>query len=86
MIAATFLIVFGAYAACGVVFAVPFAWRGAGRIDPRAGRANWGFRLLVIPGAVALWPLLLRRWVAGVKEPPEEIVAHRLAAKNGNSA
>ncbi|MSU57239.1 MAG: hypothetical protein EXS35_03490 [Pedosphaera sp.] len=83
MIAAAFLIALGIYLACGLVFALPFVLVGAKRIDPHAAQGPWGFRLLIIPGVMALWPLLLRRWATGVKEPPEECNAHRRAARKG---
>jgi len=81
MIAAVFLLLLGAYLACGLVFAIPFTLVGVKKIDPHAVHGSWGFRLLVIPGTMAFWPLLLRRWVTGTKEPPEECNAHRLNAK-----
>ena len=81
MIAATFLIVLGVYLVCGLVFAIPFALVGVKRIDPHAAHGSWGFRLLIIPGTMALWPLLLRRWATGSEEPPEECNAHRRAAR-----
>ena len=77
MLVAVFLIMLGAYLACGLVFAIPFALIGVKRIDPHAAHGSWGFRLLVIPGTMAFWPLLLRRWATGMKEPPEECNAHR---------
>ena len=83
MIAAVFLIFLGAYLASGLLFAIPFALVGVKRIDPHAAHGSWGFRLLVIPGAMAFWPLLLRRWAAGVKGPPEECDPHRPAARKG---
>lgn len=70
-----------AYLACGALFAVPFLARGAAAIDPGAREGSWGFRLIVLPGVVALWPLLLRRWLAGRGEPPIESNAHRRAAR-----
>ena len=85
MIAATFLILIGAYLACGLVFAIPFALVGVKKIDPHAKHGSWGFRLLIIPGTMALWPLLARRWFKGVNEPPEENNAHRCAARQGTS-
>jgi hypothetical protein len=69
----------GVYAGLGLLFAVPFALRGVERIDPAAKGASWGFRLIVVPGAVALWPLLLGRWLRGAP-PPVEKNAHRVAA------
>lgn len=80
MIAAWFLILFGIYLVCGLLFAVPFVWFGVKRIDPPAVHGSWGFRLLILPGAMAFWPLLLRRWMKGVHEPPEENDAHRRLA------
>ena len=66
----------GVYLGLGLVFAVPFVLRGVERIDPSARGASWGFRVLVLPGSVALWPLLLRRWASG-REVPEERSPHR---------
>jgi hypothetical protein len=51
----------GLYLGLGVLFALPFAARWAGRLDPAAAAGSWGFRLLIVPGAVLLWPLLLYR-------------------------
>ena len=84
MIAAAFLTLLGAYLAFGLLFAVPFALVGVKRIDPHARQGSWGFRVLIVPGAMAFWPLLLRRWESGAQQPPEERTAHRLAS-NPNS-
>ena len=65
-LAAAYLLA-GAYAAGGMLFAVAFAWRGAQRIDPAAQGAPWSFRLLIIPGAAALWPMLALRWWRAVR-------------------
>jgi len=51
------------YGFAGAVFAVAFVVFGIHRIDPVAEHAPLGFRLIVIPGAAALWPLLLNRWL-----------------------
>ena len=53
-----------AWASLGLLFAIPFVWRGVDRIDPDARAGSIGFRALILPGAVALWPVLLRRWLA----------------------
>jgi len=71
----------GLYLAAGVVFAGPFLLLGAGRIDPDAAGGSWGFRLLVLPGVVVLWPLLLRSWLRG--GPATESNPHREAASGG---
>ncbi len=75
----------GIYAGLGLLFAVAFVVRGAARIDPQADGGSWGFRLAILPGVAALWPLLARRWVRQ-RTPPEERNAHRdLARREGGS-
>lgn len=65
------------YAGAGAIFALVFVIFGLQRIDSQAAGAGWGFRLLVFPGSIAFWPLLLRRWVSGIQDPPEEGNPHR---------
>lgn len=79
--AAVLLIMLGCYLALGFGFAVAFVCLGAGRVDPHAKTGTWGFRLIIIPGAAALWPLLLNRWLRGVREPPEQCDPHRRVAR-----
>lgn len=67
------------YSGLGALFAVPFVLAGVQRIDLAARGASWGFRLVILPGAIALWPLLLVRWIRGAP-PPRERNAHRAAA------
>lgn len=49
------------YLGLGLLFALLFAFRWAGRLDPVAAAGSRGFRLLILPGAALLWPLLLLR-------------------------
>ena len=56
-----------AYGLAGMVFAAAFVSRGIHRIDPVAEHAPLGFRLIVVPGVAALWPLLLVRWIRAVR-------------------
>lgn len=67
----------GIYLAMGLAFAVAFVIWGAGRVDPAAREATLGFRLIIIPGVILLWPVLAQRWQRGAKEPPVERNAHR---------
>jgi len=78
MIPQMLLTLAGVYLLCGLIFAIPFVLVGVGRIDPHATHGSWGFRILILPGATLLWPLLAKRWVTGTREPPEERTAHRL--------
>jgi len=59
------------YVAVGVLAAVFFHAAGLGRIDSGVRGAGWFFRLLITPGMVALWPVLLLKWrKAGGGEDP----------------
>lgn len=71
------------YAAAGMVFGVYFVVAGAKRTDPAAKASGMGFRFIIFPGTVALWPLLLLRLVKGTHRP-EERNAHRNAVREGN--
>jgi len=75
------VIVLGIYLGFGLLFSLFFVAKGAGKIDPTAKAGTIGFRLLIIPGTMAFWPLLAKRWWQGKTEPPEEKNPHRLAAK-----
>lgn len=55
------------YLLIGVVFALVFVFKGAGAIDPSAREGSLGFRLLILPGTAALWPLMAKRWLAAPK-------------------
>lgn len=73
-----------AYAAFGFVFAIVFVFFGVGRIDPAAPAlkdSTAGFRLLILFGSAALWPLLLKRWLDGQAHPPVEKNDHRNQAR-----
>jgi hypothetical protein len=71
-----------AYLGVGVLFAVPFVLRWVGRIDPDAAHGSAGFRVLIFPGSVALWPLLLCRLAQGAAGLPVERTPHQRAAED----
>jgi len=60
------------YAGLGFVFALVFVWIGVQRLDAEAVGSGVGFRLLIVPGVAAFWPMLLYRWTRHVTEPPVE--------------
>lgn len=60
----------GAYLAIGTLFAIWFVMVGVGRLDPAARAGTPGFRILIFPASVALWPALLRRALARAPAPP----------------
>ena len=50
------------YAAIGVVTAIAFAVAGVTRVQPAS--MSLGARILIVPGAAALWPYVVKRWLA----------------------
>lgn len=68
VVAELFVNLLSAYMVIGVLFAVAFVMIGITRIDASAGNSTLGFRLIVLPGAALLWPLLLRRWLLARKD------------------
>jgi hypothetical protein len=50
------------YAAVGAVTAVAFVIFGVTRVQPQP--VSIGARFLLVPGSVALWPIVLLRWLA----------------------
>lgn len=55
------LMLFAAYLLIGLVWGIWFVRSGVQRIDPAAGAGNWHFKLIILPGLAALWPMLVLR-------------------------
>ena len=72
-----FVLLFVGYLAVGFLFAIAFVISGVRRVDSTAADGTWGFRLIILPGAMALWPLLAIRWWRASGSPPQEKNAHR---------
>jgi hypothetical protein len=51
------------YASIGLVTALAFVTFGLSRVLASATTASLGARILFIPGAAALWPYVLLRWL-----------------------
>jgi hypothetical protein len=60
-IVAFVLCALAAYAVIGVVAALAFVAFGITRVQPAA--VSLGARILILPGAAALWPYVLARWI-----------------------
>ena len=58
-----FLLIVGAYALAGALIAIPFVLSGVLKVDAAARRTPWRVRLLWAPGALALWPIVLAKWL-----------------------
>lgn len=63
MVAQALVLLLQGYALIGVLVAAAFLLVGIDRVEPSA-RGSYAFRVLLIPGMIGLWPLVLWRWRA----------------------
>ena len=52
------------YLGIGVLTALLFVTFGLARVLPQSATVTLGARILFLPGATALWPYVLLRWLA----------------------
>jgi len=55
----TLALILGVYFLVGVLFGIYFVALGAKKIDPLMHDSKFSVRLLLLPGAIGLWPFLL---------------------------
>jgi hypothetical protein len=55
------------YLLCGVVFAIVFIAKGLKRTDDGGRGSSAGFKIIIIPGVIIFWPVLLRKWMMRIK-------------------
>ena len=55
------------YAALGICVGVAFVVLGVTRILPQPATVTIPARVLLFPGAVALWPVVVRRWLQAAR-------------------
>jgi len=67
MLVQILLIIVVIYLACGFVFMIPFIIKGVDVIDEGAHGSSIGFRIIIIPGAIVFWVVLLRKWIKAKK-------------------
>ena len=67
--------VFYGYAGLGALFGLYFVIWGAARVDADAHHLPFLLRLLLWPGSVALWPVLLAKVVRGQRPHDSSIPA-----------
>ena len=63
IVAEVILLIVLAYVLCGLALGVPFVLGGVDRVDEAARGASLGFRVLILPGTIALWPLMATKWI-----------------------
>lgn len=54
----------GGWLGVGLGVGIPFVLFGVTRVDP-AAEGSWTFRLVILPGVAALWPIVLAWWIRG---------------------
>jgi hypothetical protein len=63
MIPDTIFTVIGIYLLCGLIFAIAFVTKGAEQVDEGAHASTTGFKIIIIPGTMVFWPILLKKWL-----------------------
>ena len=69
VVAEWFINLLGVYTGIGLLFAIAFLTVGISQIDPVSKGSGIGFRLIILPGVAALWPVLFTRWVGKGRVP-----------------
>lgn len=56
-------IALGIYLALGLLFSVLFLWKGLTQVDHDTVGSGLAFRLIILPGMLAFWPVFLIKWI-----------------------
>ena len=62
MIVEIILIIAVLYLLAGVLFVIPFLVKGISKVDGGAHGGSTGFKIIIIPGVIVFWPVLLKKW------------------------
>ena len=62
------LIIVLIYLVLGVLFVIPFLVKGITKVDEGAHGGTIGFKIIIIPGVIVFWPVLLNKWMKAGKE------------------
>ncbi|MEM9345072.1 MAG: hypothetical protein AAGB26_00515 [Planctomycetota bacterium] len=60
--------ILGVYIAIGLMVGLAFVFRGVNRVDAAAADSPVVFRIVILPGCVGLWPVVLWKWKDAGKE------------------
>jgi hypothetical protein len=66
-IVTTLLIILAVFLLAGVLFVFFFLAKGLQKIDEGVHGSSVGFRIIIIPGCIVFWPVLLRRWLQVIR-------------------
>ncbi len=53
----------GIYLLLGFIFSTAFLLAGIEKTDEGAHGSGPGFRIMILPGCIVFWPLLLKKWL-----------------------
>jgi hypothetical protein len=56
------------YLFIGLLFAILFVIKGVEQVDEGAHGSSIRFRIIIIPGTMAFWPLLMRKWIKSTNQ------------------
>lgn len=65
--ATALLSIVGLYVVVGLLVGLAFVLRGVSRLDAAAGDSPFVFRVVIFPGCVGLWPVVLWKWIKASK-------------------
>lgn len=51
------------YIAAGFLFATLFLSAGIKKVDVTTHGSGLGFKLIILPGVIVFWPVLLQKWI-----------------------
>ena len=65
MTAVTYLFLgfLGIYLIIGILFSTVILIKGLSSLDPNTKSSGVGFKIIIIPGLIAFWPILWRKWM-----------------------
>ena len=62
------LIIVLIYLVLGLLFVIPFLVKGLTKVDEGAHGGTIGFKIIIIPGVIVFWPVLLSKWIRSIKK------------------
>jgi len=65
------LIIILIYLLAGVLFVIPFLRKGIVKVDEGAHGGSVGFKIIIVPGVIIFWPVLLKKWKKALKKKAE---------------
>jgi len=63
MIIEIMLLLIALYLFLGFIFAIAFLIKGIDLVDDGAHGSTFGFKLIIIPGVIVFWPVLMKKWL-----------------------